>query len=273
MHIINRPQPTVVLLHSSASSARQWDRLAETLKPRFHVHAIEFHGHGEQPTWSSNAPLTLADEAALAIPALEKAGGAHVVGHSYGGAVALKLATMRPRLVRSLVVYEPVLFRLVLDGFARQSRADEIYGVADSISKMLASGDTNSAARVFIDFWSGAGAWDSLPPGKQTSIAPRMQAVAQQFDALLNEPLQLSDLRRRNLPTKLVSGSRTPDITRRIAEVLRMALPTDAYEVIEAAGHMGPITHSAEFNQRVVRFLDAQQEDSRSALEALSAAA
>ena len=273
MHIINRPQPTVVLLHSSASSARQWDRLAETLKPRFHVHAIEFHGHGDQPTWSSNAPLTLADEAALAIPTLEKAGGVHVVGHSYGGAVALKLATMRPRLVRSVAVYEPVLFRLVLDGFARQSRADEIYGVADSISKMLASGDTNSAARVFIDFWSGAGAWDSLPPGKQASIAPRMHSVAQHFGALLDEPLQLSELQRLNMPMMVVSGSRTPDITRRVAEVLRTTLPSDAREVIEAAGHMGPITHSAEFNKRVVRFLDAQQEDSRSAPEALSAAA
>ena len=51
--------------------------------------------------------------------------------------------------------------------------------------KMLATGDANSAARVFIDFWSGAGAWDSLPPGKQASIAPRMHAVAQHFDALL----------------------------------------------------------------------------------------
>ncbi len=36
---------------------------------------------------------------------------------------------------------------------------------------------------------------------------------------------------------------------------------------------MGPITHSAEFNQRVVRFLDAQREHSRPAHEALSAAA
>ena len=273
MHIITASQPTVVLLHSSASSARQWDRLAETLKPRFHVRAIEFHGHGEQPTWPANAALTLADEAALAIPALEEAGGAHVVGHSYGGAVALKLATMRPRLVRSLVVYEPVLFRWVLDGVARQSPVHAIAGVAESIRKMLATGDTNSAARVFIDFWSGAGAWDSLPPGKQASIAPRMHAVAQHFHALLNEPLQLAEVRRLNLPMMLVSGSRTPDITRRIAEVLRTALPTEAHEVIEAAGHMGPITHSADFNQRVVRFLDAQQEDSRLAPQALSAAA
>jgi pimeloyl-ACP methyl ester carboxylesterase len=273
MRNIQRQQPTVVLLHSSASSARQWDRLAETLKPSFHVRAIDFHGHGEQSMWSGNAPMTLADEAALAIPALEEAGGAHVVGHSYGGAVALKLATMRPHLVRSVVVYEPVLFRLVLDEIAHASPAQGIIAVAGSMRKSLATGDANSAAQIFIDFWSGAGAWDSLPPGKQASIAPRMHAVIQHFGALLHEPLQLSELVRLRIPMMFVGGSRTPDITRRISAVLRAALPADAHEVIEALGHMGPITHSAEFNQRVVRFLDKQREDSRPALQALSAAA
>ena len=273
MRNIQPHQPTVVLLHSSASSARQWDRLAETLKPRFQVRAIDFHGHGEQSTWRGNAPMALADEAALAIPALEEAGGAHVVGHSYGGAVAVKLAMMRPRLVRSLVVYEPVLFRLVLDETVRQSPAQGISAVAGSMRKLLATDGANAAAQLFINFWSGAGAWESLPPGKQASIAPRMHAVVQHFDALLNEPLQLSELARLRMPVMSVSGARTPDVTRRIAALLRTALPTDAHEVIEAAGHMGPITHSAEFNQRVVRFLDMQREDSRPALEALSAAA
>ena len=273
MRNIQPHQPTVVLLHSSASSARQWDRLAEILKPRSHVHAIDFHGHGEQSAWSGNASMTLADEAALAIPALEEAGGAHVIGHSYGGAVALKLAAMRPRLVRSVVVYEPVLFCLVLDEIVRQSPAQGIAAVAGSMRKLLAADDTNSAAQVFIDFWSGAGAWASLPPGKQASIAPRMHAVAQHFHALLHDPLQLSELASLRIPMMFVSGARTLDVTRRIASVLRAALPTDAHEVIEAAGHMGPIAHSADFNQRVVRFLDAQQAYSRPALEALSAAA
>jgi pimeloyl-ACP methyl ester carboxylesterase len=270
---IQRPQPTVVLLHSSASSARQWDRLAETLKPRFNVRAIDFHGHGEQLAWSGNASMRLADEAALAVPALEATGGAHVIGHSYGGAVALKLAAMRPRLVHSVVVYEPVLFRLVLDEIVRQSPAQVIVAVARSMRKLLATGDANSAAQVFIDFWSGAGTWESMPPGKQASIAPRMHAVAQHFDALLHEPLKLSELAGLRMPIMCISGARTLDIARRIAAVLRTALPADAHEVIKAAGHMGPITHSAEFNQRVVRFLDAQQEYSRPALEALSAAA
>ena len=67
-----------------------------------------------------------------------------------------------------------------------------------------------------------------------------------------------------------VSGSRTVDVTRRIAEVLRVTLPRAEHEVLEAMGHMGPITHATEFNQRVVRFLASAARVSHSALEALS---
>ena len=109
-----------------ASSARQWDALVQTLQPRFHVHAVELHGHGTQPRWAGVKPLRLADEVALAEPFLQATDAVHVVGHSYGAAVALKLATMYPDRVLSLVAYEPVLFRMLSDrepGGGDRSRA------------------------------------------------------------------------------------------------------------------------------------------------------
>ena len=198
-------RPTVVLLHSSASSARQWERLVEALAPHFRVRAIELHGHGERMAWRGDAPLTLADEAALAVPLLEEAGGAHVVGHSYGAAVALKLTTMYPKLVRSLVTYEPVLFRWLFDDIDHQQLGQGVVTVADSMRDRLANGQEHSAAQLFIDFWSGAGSWDSVPSGKQTSIAARMRAVFQQFDTLFREPLQRAQLALLNMPMMFVS--------------------------------------------------------------------
>ena len=264
MHIIHPQQPTVVLLHSSASSARQWDRLAETLKPRFHVRAIEFHGHGEQSTWRGNAPLTLADEAALAIPALEEAGGAHIVGHSYGGAVAVKLATMCPDSVQSLWLYEPVLFRLLIDDIADHPPVQDIVAVADSMREHLAAGHNHSAAQTFVDFWSGVGAWDSLPDGKQASIAARMNAVVQHFDALFHDPLQRVQLALLRMPMLFISGAQTVAVTRRLAELLRLTLPCAKHEVLPAMGHMGPITHATQVNRRLVEFLQVHDYESRS---------
>jgi pimeloyl-ACP methyl ester carboxylesterase len=265
-------RPTVVLLHSSASSARQWERLVEALAPHFRVRAIEFHGHGERTAWGGEAPLTLADEAALAVPLLEEAGGAHVVGHSYGGAVALKLTTMYPKLVRSLVTYEPVLFRWLFDDIGHQQLGQGVVTVADSMRDRLANGQEHSAAQRFIDFWSGAGSWESLASGKQTSIAARMHAVIQHFNALFRDPLQRAQLALLKMPMMFVSGARTVAVTRRIAELLRLSVPHAKHEVLQAMGHMGPITHATEFNRRVVEFLHAHAL-SHSVREPLSEAA
>ena len=255
MHGIHPPQPTIVLLHSSASSARQWDRLAEMLTPQFRVHAIELHGHGEQAGWRGDAPMSLADEAALAVPVLEEAGAVHVVGHSYGGAVALKLATMYPQAVRSVAVYEPVLFRFLLDDNVHHSAAQAVVAVAHSMREQLAAGHNHSAAQIFINYWSGAGAWDSLPDSKQAPIAARMGAVVQHFDALFHEPLSRAQLRLLRMPTLFISGAKTVPVARALVEFLRVTLPWAKHEVLPAMGHMGPITHAAQVNQRLVEFL------------------
>src|SRR5262249_58233939 len=84
---------TVVLLHATASSGAQWRALAEILRPCAHVLAPDLYGYGETDSWPGHGPISLADEAALAdavLPAGE--GPIHLVGHSYGGAVALRFA-------------------------------------------------------------------------------------------------------------------------------------------------------------------------------------
>ena len=244
--------PTVILLHSSASSSRQWDALVQLLACRFRVHAVDLHGHGRQAPWSSDAPFTLADEATLVSPLLGTE-GAHVVGHSYGGAVALKLASMYPEHVHSVVAYEPVLFRWLRDRAV--PAVEDVIAVADMMCDRLWEGDEHAAARYFVDFWSGAGAWDSLPVTTQHAIATRIRVVAQQFDALFQEPLQLAQLARLKMPMLLLTGARTVPVMQCMAQELRSALPAARHEVLQGAAHMGPITHAAEVNGRLAEFL------------------
>ena len=248
-------RPTVVLLHSSASSGRQWEALVQTLTPRFRVHAIDFHGHGKLSAWHRDAPLTLADDAALVAPLL--ADGAHIVGHSYGGAVALKVATMYPGSVRSLVAYEPVLFHWLIKNNERHGPMQDVIAVADAMRDRLAQREEYSAAQVFVDFWSGAGSWESLPEGKRTSIAARMCTVLQHFDALFNEPLQRAQLALLRLPFLFMTGTHTVAVTRRVAELLRTTFPYAQHEAMPGMSHMGPITHAAEVNTRLVEFLQS----------------
>ena len=59
-----------------------------------------------------NPPLTLVEEVELLDAAIESTGGSfHLIGHSYGGAIAFKIATTSrfAGRVRSLTLIEPVL--------------------------------------------------------------------------------------------------------------------------------------------------------------------
>lgn len=248
----------VVLLHSSASSARQWQGLAELLRAcGREVHALDFHGHGARPAWGGPAPMRLADEVAPIERLLEVLGGAQVVGHSYGGAVALKLACRRPSLVRSLVVYEPVMFSLLRADPDSQPVMKGLTAIVEAMRASLAQGLPQAAAQRFIDLWSGDGAWASLAPERQQAFAARMPVVLQHFDALFGDPFSAGDLARLDMPLRLFFGARTVPPARRIAALVHAAQPRAGCKRLDGMGHMGPVTHAATFNRRVAEFLFA----------------
>src|SRR3954471_9190311 len=91
----------VLLLHSSGSSSAQWRSLIETLRQRYRVLAPDFYGCGRTGAWPKDS-FALADEAEIACALLRRAGGrAHLIGHSYGGTVALHVARRFGHAVRS----------------------------------------------------------------------------------------------------------------------------------------------------------------------------
>jgi pimeloyl-ACP methyl ester carboxylesterase len=246
---------TVVLLHSSASSARQWDALALSLAARFDVHAIDLHGHGTRAPWPADAPLSLADEAALIEPLFERSAGVHLVGHSYGGAVAIEAARRHPRAVKSLVVFEPVLFGLLLGDAASAVEARQVRALAAALHECLEQARSDAAAERFVDFWSGAGAWARLPAMRRAAVAQRMPSVVRHFDAVFAAADPRPALAFEAPPMLCLAGAHTVPATRRLAQLLQEALLQAEHATLPAMGHMGPLTHAAEVNTRITDFL------------------
>lgn len=256
---MTQTQATVVLLHSSASSARQWQALVAQLQPRLRCLAIDLHGHGTQGNWPGHRPLSLADEAELVAAELgHDVGNVHVVGHSYGAAVALKFAAQYPGRVRSVVAYEPVLFRLLIDDACSRCEAEEALALGEGVRLRLAQGRAEAAAEHFISYWSGADAWLGLSPARREVVALRMPCVSWHFEALYHEPLGLKQLAQLRMPMLFLTGARTTAIARRIGELLRAALPGAGHEVLPGLGHTGPITHAAQVNPLIGQFLLGQ---------------
>jgi pimeloyl-ACP methyl ester carboxylesterase len=87
-------RPSLICLHSSGSSGRQWAPITAALASRWHVVTPELLGYTGEPDWPIGTPVSLDAEAAALAPLLH-AGGVHLFGHSYGGAVALQIALLR----------------------------------------------------------------------------------------------------------------------------------------------------------------------------------
>lgn len=245
----------VVLLHSSASSSAQWRVLADRLGDRYRVIAPDLYGYGGTPTWTGCGPFRLDHEAQVVCRLIGRAGEpVHLVGHSFGGAVALNVARTRPDLLASLTVIEPVAFHL-LRGQDREA-LEEISGVAADIGKALACGDYFGGIARFVDYWSGPGAWAGVPAEKHAAFAARLAKVALDFHATLNEPASLEDFAALALPTLVLQGSSSPLPTRRICELLAAVLPDGQLTRVEGAGHMAPLTHRDSVNALVEAHLE-----------------
>ena len=113
--------PMVILVHSSVSGARQWRRLMDDLKNEFRVRAVNLFGYGKTPPWPTDEMQTLNDQARLVEAAIPPdVHEIYLVGHSFGGSVAMKVAARWTGNVARLVLLETNPFYL-LDRLAVQS--------------------------------------------------------------------------------------------------------------------------------------------------------
>jgi pimeloyl-ACP methyl ester carboxylesterase len=248
----------VVLLHCSGSSGAQWRALAARLASRYRVLAPDLIGYGATSSWHHRSGWCLAQEAALVRSLLGRLSEpAHLVGHSYGGAVALHVARTQPGLLRSLVLIEPSAFHLLHGGDAIDADAlREITAVAADAKAALAAGDYHGGFGRFVDYWSGPGSWAAMAPEQRERFAPQLIKVVLDFDALLGERAGLEDVRNIALPALIVQGGSTKVPSRCICRRLRDALPA-ALEIVPGAGHMAPITHRDEVNHAIAAHIDS----------------
>jgi pimeloyl-ACP methyl ester carboxylesterase len=248
--------PAVVCIHASASSSAQWRPLMDRLADRYRILAVDLYGSGKSPSWPAVRTLSLADEVALLGPVLATAGErCHLVGHSYGGAVALEAALAAPERVASLVLFEPVLFSVLLAEDPSQPAAREIAAVRDDTVAALARGDPHASGARFVDYWIGGGAWVAMPESRREALAIAMSGVMAEWDAAFGEPTPLSAFAALDVPVFYMTGSESPESSRAVARLLTKTLRRLTAVEIEGVGHMGPVTHPDRINALIEGYL------------------
>lgn len=254
--VLSRMMQCALLIHSGGFTSRQWRKLGEALGGEFDVLAPDLLGYGDAGPWPAGVPFHFRQDLDFVESLLGDGDDrVHLVGHSYGGFLALQLALRRPERVQSIAVFEPVAFG-ILDEI---EDADALAGLAlvRRTWEPDASGADEAWLRAFVDWWNGAGAWDRL--GEETRRAFRTMGwkVFQEVLSLVDDHTDRATYATITAPTLILGGTGSPLAERRVVEKLGAALPHATARLIEGVGHMAPISHAALVNEAIVAHLAA----------------
>lgn len=240
--------PPVVFLHAGICDRTMWrDHVPALIEAGYRVLAPDLPGFGEaHPAAGPSAPwedLHQTIEHAGATPAV-------LVGNSFGGAVALRLAVTAPALVRGLVLVAapPVDFE----------PGPELRAAWEAEEAALEAGDLDGAVAAVLDAW--------LPVGAPPALRERVGAMQRRTfelqrdapeseegpDPLEEDPGRLAGV---DVPALVAAGTRDmPDFITG-ADALAAALPRATRVDLEDTGHLAPLEDPAAFRELLLAFL------------------
>ncbi|MCU1398714.1 MAG: hypothetical protein JWN62_1823 [Acidimicrobiales bacterium] len=247
--------PGVVLVHSSVSGNRQWRSLSAALAPRFRVIAVNLLGYGETTAFAGDEPQTLEDQLAVVSAVCELVDGrVRLVGHSFGGAVALAAAKQLGDRVEQLVLLEPNPFRM-LEVAGRIEAFDEAAGLYASVKSLGSDARWAELAELFADYFSGDGTWASMPEDRRRSFAAALPPNFHEWDAVMNDTTTPAEWGRIAADVLLVGFGGSRRSLKEIVEVFAAANPHWSVAHVAEGGHMAPLTRSDLVNPVIEQFL------------------
>jgi pimeloyl-ACP methyl ester carboxylesterase len=263
----NAKAPPVLLLHSSGASRRQWRSFVEAESVRRRCLTPDLMGCGETADLRGRA-FSLAQEMAVVDSLRALVGGpVHLVGHSYGGAVAAAYAQAHADALLSLTLIEPVMFHLLRrDGPSAQW--DEIVRLASSHIAHVEAGRLDAAADAFMTYWMGATAWNAMPAALRAAVTATMPKVALEWRQIWSEGEAPAARWQTTTPILLIEGCVTTSAAKAVMRHLARDFPRAERKCVEGAGHLAPMTHPTIVNPLIAEFV--AQVDSRGS-EAISA--
>ena len=251
---IENNQPLAVCLHTSASSGRQWQELAATLEGRIRTITPDLVGYGKGDRYRRGSRFHLDQEVQNVLRQIKAETGKdngplHLVGHSYGAAVALQIALTYPERVASLTLYEPAQFLLLFADGLNSPEGREILALRKFMHENMKSPIGRwSVAKKYIDYWSGEGSWNNMSFLRQRALASLMPKVAAEFEAILSANVSAADFADLDMPVRLILGSETHATARKVTEVLNDVLPNVELVKVDGAEHMAPATQADNIN-------------------------
>jgi pimeloyl-ACP methyl ester carboxylesterase len=245
--------PTVVLVPGSCSTGSAWRPVIAAWEGRFRCVTTSLLGYGRTAERRTGEDRCISHEAEILESVIRKTGGpVHLVGHSFGGVVALAVALRNRVPLASLAIVEAPAVELLRESDDRAFRQMSEAYFAD-----FENGNQEAIASM-IDFYGGAGTYASWPP-RVRAYAVETTPVnildwASAYDFALSEAV----LAAVKVPTLVLRGGASHPAMQRANELLGTHIKGASLLTIAGAAHFMIATHAAEVADAVARLVDGE---------------
>lgn len=235
-------------IHSTATTPLMWKPVVKTLGLTAQMPANL--GYPPNAPLPQGALFSMEDDLSNLTAQLPSDGPIDLIAHSYGGLLALHLTRRLGGRVRSLFLYEPVLFGSLV-------RSSHVPEVAQSARLFLdhewflsdSRGGSEEWLEQFVDYWNRPGSWARAPePVKVFSRSVGWKAFCE-VRAVFFESLDFEEYRFDGVDITLARGGRSPRESRAMVDELQRVNPHAWLTELPEAGHMAPISDPAAVAQ------------------------
>jgi len=256
----------VIFVHGGLEDYRVWQLQMGPFSLQYHTVA-----YSRRYNYPNNRVVPRADYSAIVdaddLAALIKKlnlGSAHIVGVSYGAYVALFLAARHPELVRSLVLSEPPLLRLLSELDGGKAVFNEFMSkVWEPTTRGFLKGP-EAGVKAAVDGFGELGysgsdkkmTFETLAPMVRDPLienAPEWRALTLSQDPFPDLPF--STIAHIKVPTLLLSGQRSLTLNRLIDSQLERLLPLGERIIISNATHEMWNEYPEECRNEVLAFI------------------
>jgi pimeloyl-ACP methyl ester carboxylesterase len=255
--------PAVVLLPGSCSNGAAWRSVIAAWGGQFRSVTTSLLGYGGTSERRSAGDPSNSLNAEAMESVIRRAGGqVHLVGHSYGGLVALGVALRNQVSLASLVVIEAPAVDILRERKEHQ-HYQAFRRMTDAYFADYAGGNAEAIAAM-IDFYGGAGTFASWPPRLRAYAVETTPVNMLDWTGGYGFPLSAASLATLKIPLLVVRGGASPQAVQRANALLYELTPNATLATIEGAAHFVIATHAAEIAGHIAAHVHRAEVELRS---------